>query len=276
MVIDLTQSDDEDIPTAHNRIPGVDPLHAPATRPSQVIPAANYGLTLRENNNIGIGQESREDNGFDISSRSETEAGVKFFGSSGPKAVRIPPTSHRGFPQLQNNGNRRHRHQQYFAQAAFNPRYGDVPLANTAKRRKIHGGMTTSLSYELNAQMSIDGDVQVSATKPIPSREVSTSSSSDSVPRDFEVAPTQLTQNKSRAISELLRAHRDPRISHLPDVITRESEERVIKALEVHVLKHVKTALLEYRKKLSRMERMQIAAKVRMSSFKPATWLIMY
>jgi hypothetical protein len=264
VVIDLTQSDDDDMPTVYSRVPRGEPLHEPATRGPLSFPVANHRLTIRDSN-VGAGQEPRKDNnGFDTNSRPGFGTSTKLFGGSRVRPVRFPRTGHAGFQRLLNNENRLDRPEQYLAQAASDAENGGVPLANMAKRRKMHGGMTTTLGYEFNAQGS-DKD-QANGTKSVPSRETSVSSN-DSTPSVFEVSPPQPPQIESRTTSQLCRTHRSSKVCHRPDGSVRASEERVIRALEMHVLKHVKNASVEYRRKLPRLERAHVTAKVRRPYF---------
>lgn len=235
-------------------------LHAPATRNSEALPTSNHGLALRDTINFGEGQESKRDNGFGKGAWFGHGASTRSMGIASVGTIRFPLTTHERLHRLPNGSNRSHTRSMdhNFHQAAASA----VPLTNTAKRRKTHGGMTTaSLKYGLNAQGPNGKDLHVSAIKPLDSLAASVDSSSSDA-SVIEVPNPRPSQNESRVSPQARQHPHKPRTYRLPEVNDR-GDERVIEALDAQVFKHIKSALRRFRKTLSKVERMQIATKVR-------------
>lgn len=233
------------------------------TRRPQAFPASNYGLTLRDGMHFGAGQESNNNNGFGISALPARGPRTKALGIASVGSIRFPPSTHGGAPQLQNGSSRGHIRfrEQMIQQTSASIGEESVPVANTAKRRKTHGGMTT-FSYGLNGQGLNGKDIQTNTIQISDFREVSTiSSSSDASLVEITRPPPVL--NGSRIPSHARKEPPKPQTYRLSQVSDRRPEERVLEALDTQLFKHVKSALQKFRKTLSRVERIQIATKVR-------------
>ena len=232
----------------------------------QAFPASNRGLTLRDRMNFGAGQESNNDNGFGIGSLPARGPRTKSLGIASVGTIRFPPSTHGGVPRLQNGISRRptRLRDQAFQRTSTSIEDESTPLANTAKRRKTHhGGMTTTiLNYGLNSQGLNGRDLQATIIQTLDYRAASTTSSSSDATL-VEIAHPRPVQNGSQIPSHTRKEPRKPRTYHLSEVPDGRSEERVLEALDTQVFKHVKSALYRFRKTLSKVERLQIATKVR-------------
>lgn len=242
-------------------MPREEPLLANATR---TLPSAvsNHGLVIRDGSNFEAGHESKRGNPFGLNPR--REGSTRYSGiTSG--SVRFPPSSHGGLGRLHNGRRTKSKSTEHsFLPVPTSPENDSVPLANTAKRRKTTGGMI--LVNGINAQRPNDQDVQINGTQSANSRMGSMSSSSSTASVIILPAPLQ-TQTESRVPSDSQVQRQKPGVYRLPKVNDRGYEEGIMEALDTQVFRHVKSALRRFRKTLSKVERMQIAAKVRRTKY---------
>jgi hypothetical protein len=224
-----------------------------ATRP-HALPAPNHGLTLHDGAGFSAVQEPKRNNGLGNCSSPGSKASIRGIGS--PRTKRFPPSTHGGVPSLQNGNGRGHTRLGEHGPQQMND---EVPLANTAKRRKTHGGLATATaSHSLNGEWPIGRDMRASAIRTSISLAASTSSPSSEA-NMAAITPGQTAQNGHRETSHSA----PPRSYRLSDEPDRNSEERALAALDSQIFRHIRLALQGYRKTIPKAQRHRIFSKVR-------------
>lgn len=240
-----------------------EPVFSIAPPRPQPFRTANHLAIRRDGTSSGYASKSNGDERVIVNSLSEGAPPSK---SSGPAPVgsgRFPPSTHSFIPQYQNGNSRSYPRPstQSFPQASQ-----DVPLANTAKRRKTHGEMTsTTPSYRVNNLPTTTSGFQAKEVLQLSQQSsrtlsVSSSSSDSSV---VEISPPQNAKNSLREPSHVVPQLQIPKMPIPPPVTDKKSEEKVLDALDTQVFKHIKSSLQGHRKTLSKAERLRIATKVK-------------
>lgn len=224
------------------------------TRRANALPASNNGLTLQDGASLSAAQEQKRDSGLGIGSSSGSRGRLRGIGS--PRTKRFPPSTHGGVPRLQNGTGQGHTWQ---GEHGSQPMDDEIPLANTAKRRKKHGGLAAATaSHGLHDRRPTGQVIQTSAIwTPISRAESISSPSSDASITAIE--SEQPFQNGHREASHPA----PPRSYRLSDKPDRISEERALAALDKQIFRHVRIALQGLRKTIPKVQRHRIFSKVR-------------
>ena len=224
---------------------------------------------MRKRVNSGEGQDSQKENSFGVRFGSGHGANTSSLSITSAGPIRFAHSSRGGIRQVQNSGNRANRRsaEQYLSNLTFRAEEESVTLANTSKRRKISGGMTTStISYPLRSREPKDKDAQIHRIQLVNSREAS-ATSSQSCSSIVEVDLLRPTHRGSQVFSQVRSLPDKHLTGPVAKVTNHESDERMLYVLENQVFKHITNALHKFRKSLSKAQRNTIGTKVRMPKF---------